>query len=210
MLTYKFLNLLLDFVSVRFDICCQSVQAFPKRLPCTRSRVNRLPIQEALGYLKHGLLEGHGHRVEIAGVGRQAESECLEWDRSAAAERVEHLGQVAVARLEDLGAGLFQDALVVGCFPRDESFEDVKQPLAFALLIPLGGELVRVSGGVVDERRPQHRAGRGERSTGPPQVQRGGMAVADRLFTGRFGVDGRQRQRNLDQLLLVGHGCSVG
>jgi hypothetical protein len=55
--------------------------------------------------------------------------------------------------------------------------------------------------GVVDDRGEQHRAAGCERLARPPEVQRRGVAVTDRLLARRFGVDGFEWQRDLDQLL---------
>lgn len=59
--------------------------------------------------------------------------------------------------------------------------------------------------GVVYERGEEHGAAGGEGAPRPPEVERRGVAVADRLLPRRLPVDRLQRQRDLDQLPLVGH-----
>jgi hypothetical protein len=51
------------------------------------------------------------------------------------------------------------------------------------------------------ERGEQHRPARGEGATGPAQVQRGWVAVADGLLARRGSVDRLQWQADLDPLL---------
>src|SRR5258706_5095939 len=74
-------------------------------------------------------------------------------------------------------------------------------PLGFLCLF--GGELLGVCGGVIDQLGEEHGAAGGERPACPPQVEGGGVAVADRLFPRRLAVDVVQRDRDLDQLWLV-------
>jgi hypothetical protein len=61
--------------------------------------------------------------------------------------------------------------------------------------------------GVVDQRGEQHGAAGGQRAARPPQVQRRGVAVADRLLAGGGGVDRVEWQSDLDQF-LGGHGST--
>jgi hypothetical protein len=46
-----------------------------------------------------------------------------------------------------------------------------------------------MSGGVVDELGEEHGTACGERSACPPQVERRGVPVADRLLSGGLAVD---------------------
>jgi len=69
----------------------------------------------------------------------------------------------------------------------------------------IGEQLVAVARGVVDHLREDHRAGRGQRAPRPPQVQRRGVAVADRLLACRRLVDGVERQGDLDELPCSDH-----
>ncbi len=87
------------------------------------------------------------------------------------------------------------------------------QPLALGALSLLGREPIGMRRRVVDELGEQHGAGGGERAARPPQVQRRGVAVADRLLARGLPVDRLQRQRHLDQLALrCAHGIvlSIG
>lgn len=138
-------------------------------------------------------------------MGLQAEALGLQRDRPAAAERVEHRGRVAVAGGHDLRPGRLQNLAVGAVLPLHQVFDDAEQPFSLLLLGLFGREPVGMGGGVVDQRGEQHRPAGGERTAGPPQVQRGWMAVADRLLPGGLPIDGLQRQGDLDQLLLVGH-----
>ena len=105
--------------------------------------------------------------------------------------------------LTDLLVCLLEQGLVVDVLPDDEAGDDAVQAFAFGLLLFLGGELVRVGGRIVDELGEQHRAAGGERAARPPQVQGGGVAVADGLLAGGLAVDVFQGQGDLDELWLV-------
>ena len=58
---------------------------------------------------------------------------------------------------------------------------------------------------VIHQLREQHRASCRQGSPSPPQVQRGGMTVPNRLLTGRLSVDHLERKCHLDQLALLNH-----
>ncbi|HLI43600.1 MAG TPA: hypothetical protein VKU92_03935 [Acidimicrobiales bacterium] len=124
----------------------------------------------------------------------------FEGDRPAAAEGVEDLREVVAAGTSDLLAGLFEDLLVLGGFPGDEPFDQAEESLTFLLLGIFGGEPVGVGGGVVDELSEEHSPARREGSACPPQMQRRGVPVADRLFPGGLAVDRFEGERDLDEL----------
>ena len=115
-------------------------------------------------------------------MGFQAEPLGFEGDGPAAAEGVEHRRWSAVEAGGDLLVSLAHQRLVAGVLPDDEPFDEVEQSLPLFRLQFLGGEAVGVRGRVVDELGEEHRPAGGERAASPPRVQRGGVAVADRLF----------------------------
>jgi hypothetical protein len=90
----------------------------------------------------------------------------------------------------------------IAVLPDHEAFDQAEQPLALGLLVGLGGELLRMRGRVIDQLREQHRPGGRSWLARPPQVQRGGVPVADRLLPRGLPVDRLQWQGDLDQLLL--------
>ena len=90
-------------------------------------------------------------------MGLEAEALRLEWDGAAACKRVEDRWWVAVGGGEDLGSCFRQESFVADVLPDNQSFDDAVQPLAFAALVPLGGEAVGVAGGIVDELGEQDR-----------------------------------------------------
>ena len=57
------------------------------------------------------------------------------------------------------------------------------QALSFNGDVFVGGELLRVGRGVIDKLGEQHGPGSGQGAAGPPQVQGGGVAVADGLLS---------------------------
>ena len=146
----------------------------------------------------------------------------LQRDRTAAAERVVHrrgvLGEKGVDlgprsrrrnalaaghRPRDLPPRSADHARVVGAFPLHQPLDDAEQPPALPLPRRLVGELLRHRGRIVHHLREQHRPARRQRPPRPPQMQRRGMPVPDRLLPRRSRVDRPQRQRDLDELLAV-------
>ena len=77
----------------------------------------------------------------------------------------------------------FEQLLVVDVIPKNQARNDAVQAVAFRLLIFLGWELLRVCRGVIDKLSEQYSAGSGQGLAGPPQVQRGRVAVADGLLS---------------------------
>ena len=118
---------------------------------------------------------------------------CLQRDRAAARERVEDRRRVAVGGLQDLGVGLGEQLLVADVLPHDQPLDELVEPLALlALSSSVGNSSGRAR--VVDELGEQHRARRRQRAPRPPQVQRRGVPVPDRLLPRRLPVDRLQRQ----------------
>jgi hypothetical protein len=128
-------------------------------------------------------------RVEIASVGDEAEALGFEGDRSAAAERVEDLREAVAAGASDLLAGLLEDLLVLGGFPGYEPFDQAEEPLTFLVLGFFGREAIGMGGGVVNELSEKHGPACRERTACPPQVERRGVSVANRLLSGGLPVD---------------------
>jgi hypothetical protein len=110
----------------------------------------------------------------------------------------------------DFAAGALEYLLVGGVLPYDQVFDDAEQPLAFALLRCLGWKQLRPGRWVVDHLGKEHGAGSGQRSPRPPEVQRRGVAVADRLFAGASGVDSIEGQGYLNQFLARWCGVHAG
>ena len=114
-----------------------------------RRRVHRRPAREARRDFDHRLVDQHRHRVQVAGMGFEAEPLGFERQRPAAGERVVEGGQpVRVEQLHrprmilvlgtgptpappDLRARPRQDLLVRRVLPADELFENPEQPFAF-------------------------------------------------------------------------------
>ena len=136
-------------------------------------------------------------------MGLQAEALGLQRNRAAAAEGVEDRRRVPVRGAHDLGAGGVQHRLVGRVLPLHQLLDDAEEPLPLGLLRLLSRELLGVRRGVVDERGEQHGAAGGQRPPRPPEVQRRGVAVPNRLLTRRLAVDGLERESDLDELLLV-------
>src|SRR5690606_34877308 len=139
--------------------------------------------------LDERLIDQDRDRVEVRGVRLKAEALGLERDGAATREGVEDRGRVAVGGLEDLGAGLREELLVADVLPYDEALDDAVEAFALLALELLCGELLRVGGRVVDELREEDCARGSEWAAGPPQVQSGGVAVADRFFARGLLVD---------------------
>ena len=100
--------------------------------------------------LDHGLVDKHGHGVEVAGVGFQAQALGFERDGAAAGERVVQAGHlvwveqvfglrvlvVECANLApgsaDLFTGWIEHIVIGGVFPLDKSFDQVVEFVAAA------------------------------------------------------------------------------
>ena len=158
--------------------------------------------------LDQRLVDQHRDRVEVGGVGLQAEALGFQRDGAAAGERVEDRRRVAVGGLQDLLRAPRRGASSSLEFSHTTSSLDEARAAARARpsLSLLGGELVGVRR---RGRRPAGRTARpggGQRPARPPQVQCRRVAVADRLLPRGLLVDRLQRQRDLDQLALASHG----
>ena len=129
--------------------------------------------------------------------------------------------------LPDLGPCPFEHLFVGGALPADQVPEDLEQPFSLLLrsnlaerlsvvrAVPalpaftLGGaplrrvrqQHVHVSGRVIHHLAEEDGPSRREWPARPPEVERGGMAVADGFLPRGCLVDGVERQRHLDQLL---------
>ena len=124
--------------------------------------------------------------------------------------RIEELGRLRMTLVEraglapalpDLLAGAGEHLLVVGVLPLHQVFDDLEQALTLdgrLFLVHPAPQLALVAG-VVDHLRKDHRPRRGQRPARPPQVQRAGVAVADRLLARRSDVDGVEREGDFDE-----------
>jgi predicted NACHT family NTPase len=72
-----------------------------------------------------------------------------------------------------------------------DAAQDTKQPLPLFLLRLFTGKPIGPARWVI-QRRPQHRSTGRKRSPRPPQMQRAGVPMANRLFTRRLHIDGFQ------------------
>src|SRR5262245_42782284 len=127
----------------------------------------------------------------------------FEWDRTAAAERIEDRRRVAISGVRDLRACCLKHLLVRRAFPSHEFLHHAEQALALSFLLLLRREKVRATRRVVDDRCKENSAARCQWPARPPEVECRRMSMPNRLLPCRFAVDHLQRQRNLDQLLAI-------
>ena len=168
--------------------------------------------------LDEGLVDEDGHGVEVGGVRLQAEPLGLQGDGAASGEGVEDRGGLLPRGAADLLPDLTHEVLIADVVPVHHAGDEGEQTAALRLHGPLRGglrvglafgpgrlqELLVVLGGVVDQLGEEHGARGGRGLAGPPQVQRGGMPLADGFLPSGLLVDGVERQRHLDE--LPGHG----
>src|SRR5262249_32050303 len=101
----------------------------------------------------------------------------------------------------DLRAGLLQYRFVRGVLPLHKVLDYSEEPLALSPLSLLCGKEVQLRRRVVHHLREDHCPCRRERPPRPPQVERAGVAVADRLLP-RCGLVYRfQWKSHFDQFL---------
>jgi hypothetical protein len=154
--------------------------------------------------LDERLGDEHRDRVEVASVRDQAEALRFEGDRPSTTEGVEHFWRVVAAGTADLFTCFIEHRLILGGFPGDEPFDQAEEPLTLLLLGVLSREAIGVGGGVVDELGEEHGTTGGEWAARPPQVERRGVSVADRLLSGSFAVDRLEGKCDLDELAAGG------
>ncbi len=179
--------------------------------------------------LDQGFGDQHSHGVEVAAVGAQPQALRFQGDGTAAAEGVQHgrgvLDQEALDAVVgdgqgqpfgagdaagDFLAGGVEHGLVVGVLPEHQLLDQAKEALALAQLVGVGRELLGDGAGVINEGGEEDGAAGGQGAAGPPEVEGGGVAVANALLTRRGFVDGLQRQGDFDELLAGGRGCFLG
>jgi hypothetical protein len=163
-------------------------------------------------------------RVEIGSERLAADVQRLERNRAAAGERVHHQRRLVGIRRLHQSLGDLQIGAPGGVVPvgevRDEAQQrvpqilvglsrigpaHVAQALARLDLEPGGAQGIARVG---PEQRQQYRAARGERPPRPPQVQRGGVPVPDRLLPGRVPAHLRDGEVDLGEA-LAGFGDHV-
>ncbi|MCY1526753.1 hypothetical protein D9M68_617930 [compost metagenome] len=188
-----------------------------------QARPHRRATGEARRDFDHGLVDGDGHRVEVAGVAFQPKALRFQRQRAAARKGVVKGGQlvgvekfsglrVALVQFADLSpraadfsAGALQHLLVVGVLPPHKVFDDLEQSLALGLCLFLVDAVAEAAAllvaGVVDHLREDHGPRRCQRTPRPPQVQRAGVAVADGFLSRSSDIDGIERQGDFDELL---------
>ena len=184
-----------------------------------RFGIDRRLAGEARRDLDHRFADHHRDGVEVAGVRLQSQALRFQRDAAAAGERVEQRRRPAFRRDSYQLAGGSHGVLVGGVFPFDQPLDEVEEPhagaVAFGVDVGALGQLAAGLGevrvgmgvvGVVHQRGEDDGAGCRQGPPRPPQMQGGGVAVADGLFAGAGGVDGFQRQRHFNQLLGSRHG----
>ena len=183
-------------------------------------------IRKFRGNLDHGLVDGHGHGVEVGGPGFQPEALGFQRQRAASGkgimkggelfgvEKFLRLRMIAVEvagfppRFHNGFAGFLQNFLVGGVFPLHQFYKEVEQ--VFALLgcgilvqAPL---ILAFIAGIIDHLRKDNSPCGSQRPTRPPQMQGAGMPVPDGFFARGGGVDGVQRQGRFYQLFGAFYG----
>ena len=160
-------------LAVGLDVSCETPGSFPDRLRTAGVGMDRRLTSESVRDLEHRPLDQDCDRIEVTGESRQPEPQGLQRDRTTAAERVENRWADRRRRTLDLGRASARMRSIVRVPPTATSRSRMsKSRLRSRLLLLLGREPLRVCRRVVDERGPDHRSSRGERSTGPPQVER--------------------------------------
>ena len=187
-------------------------------------RVDRRLSSEHGRDFDHRLVDEDGDRVQVAGVGGQAEPLGLERDRPATGEWIQHGRRLALTAEADEFARLADDLLVSGRFPGDEGGDEIEEAVArrvlhLAVVAQRQAEaglqkwtrhsgIVRVRIG--DERGEEHGAGGSQRAARPPEVERGGVTVTDGLFACGSLVDGVEGQCDLNEAGCRRHELASG
>ena len=196
----------------------QAVRTGPAARAVVGAGEDRSTAGEARWDLDEGLVDEDGHGVEVGGVRLQAEPLGLQGDGAASGEGVEDRGRLIPRGAADLLPDLTHEVLIADVVPVHHAGDEGEQAAALRLHGPLGGglrvglprgpsrlqELLVALGGVVDQLGEEHGAGGGRGLAGPPQVQRGGVPLADGFLPSGLLVDGVERQRHLNE--LPGHG----
>ena len=194
------------------------------RLPIAfQPRPHRRTTGELGRYLDHGLVDGHGHGVQVRGIGLQAKPLGLQRQRSAAREgimegwqliRVEQFSRLGMILVQlagfapaspYLGSRPIENLFIGDVLPAHEVFEDFEKPLplngSFLLVHPVL-EATSLMTRVIDHLRKDHRPRRSQRTTRPPEVHGTWMPLKEwvfLLFT--TSTDSIQRQGDFDELL---------
>jgi hypothetical protein len=168
--------------------------------------------------LNHRLVDQHRNWIQVTGICFQAKALRFERDGPTTRKRIvkgrqavgiEQLRRTGMLRvvparpspaLPDFLPCLGEELFVGGILPRHQLLDEPKQPLALRGLCFRRRKLLRHRRWVIHQLRKEHCPRRSQWAPRPPQVQRRGVAVADRLLTGTFGIDLFQWQRHLDQL----------
>ena len=209
------LRLVTHPLAVGADVGGQSLGALPAADPGFGEAGEHRRLVAELGRdLDQRLVDQHRDRIEVRGVGFEAEPLRLQGNGAAAGERVEDGRRIAVGGFQDLGVRLREQLLVADVLPDHQLLDQPVQPLPLGALGFLGGELVGPRGRVVHQLREQYSPRRCQRTPGPPQMQGGRVPVPDRLLSRRLAVNRLQRQRDFDQLPPdgwpgVGHSLSL-
>ena len=103
---------------------------------------------------------------------------------------------------DDFRAGAREHLFVRRVLPFHEVFDDSEEPLALLVHGFLCREFLGMAGRIVHQLGEQYRPAGCQRPSRPPKVQRGGVAMADRFFSRRFGVDRIKRKCNFDEFFL--------
>ena len=206
---------------MKFWLSCLSLHTFAFILHPLRQR-DWWPARELGRDLDHGLVDEHGHGVEVAGVSLQPQPLCLQRNGTATGKGIvqgrqlvgiEQLGGLRVVlvqlahlppRAANLGAGTLQHDLVGGVLPQHEVFDDFEQPLPLdggvPLVLPVFEPAALLVAGIIDQLRKDDRPRRRQRPPRPPQVQRGRMPMPDGFLPRASHIDRIQRQGDFDKL----------
>ena len=139
------------------DVLGQTCRPWPGTTELVhRAREYRRMAGERRRDLDERFVDEHSHWVQVGGVCLESEPLCLERDGPAAGERVEDRRWGAAAGLPDLRAGFLEQFLVGGVLPHHQPLNEVVKPGALAHDVLVGGEAVRMRGGVVDELGKEH------------------------------------------------------
>jgi len=218
--TYLFPGAVAHPLAVVAHVGGQAGCPFPARAPggaLAVAGVHRGHIGKLGRDLNQRLTNHHGHRVEVAGVGLQAQALRFQGDGAAPGKGVEQGRWVAVRRQADQVASGLQHLLVGGALPLHQGFDKVEQPLAGGVVrggvlaarqLPAGLHEFGRRVGIVHEGSKDDGAAGGQRSARPPQVQGAGVAVADGFLAGAGFVDGFEGEGDLDEFFAVGHMCT--
>ena len=135
-------------------------------------RVYRRLAGKSGWYFDHGLVDHHGHGIEIMGMGFKAEPLCLKRESSAACKGIKKDKRIVSHVLSDFCPGFFQYFFISGVFPLHQLCEQVVQPFALLVLLLLCWKEFRMGRGIVHQGSPENSTGCSQGTACPPEMQR--------------------------------------